>query len=76
MVIAMITSNMSRAGHSSRITLWLNSPAGEQTRILMDSVVMTDNLATVRENEIDRALGALSDMSEVDSALRHTLSLH
>ena len=71
----MITSNMSRAGHLSRVTLLLDSPAGKQTRILMDSVVMTDNLATVRENEIDRTLGALSDMREVNAALRHTLSL-
>jgi mRNA interferase MazF len=41
----------------------------------MDSVVMTDNLATVIENEIDRVLGRLSDMSEVDAALRRTLAL-
>jgi hypothetical protein len=41
----------------------------------MDWVVMTDNLATVRENEIDRALGNLKDLTEVDAALRRTLSL-
>ena len=41
----------------------------------MDSVVMTDNLATVQENEIDRTLGGLKDLSEVDIALRQTLSL-
>jgi hypothetical protein len=29
---------------------------------------MTDNLATVRENEIDRALGALSDMAGINAA--------
>jgi mRNA interferase MazF len=74
-IVAMITSNMLRAGHSSRVTLLLNSSAGRQTKILMDSVVMTDNLATVRENEIDRALGTLTDMNEVDAALRHTLTL-
>jgi mRNA interferase MazF len=71
----MITSNMSRAGHPSRVTLLLNSLVGRQTRILMDSVVMTDNLATVRENEIDRTLGTLHDMTEINEALRHTLSL-
>lgn len=74
-IVAMITSNTARAGHSSRVTLLLDSAAGKQARILMDSVVMTDNLATVRENEIDRVLGALSDMSEINAALRHTLSL-
>lgn len=53
----MITSNMKRAGHPSRVTLLLNSSEGRQASILMDSVVMTDNLVTVRENEIDRVLG-------------------
>ena len=73
-IIAMI-SNMTLAGHPSRVTLLLKSHAGKETRILMDSVVMTDNLATVRENEIDRTLGNLKDLTEVDSALRLTLSL-
>jgi hypothetical protein len=41
----------------------------------MDSIVMTGNLATVRDAEIDRVLGSLSDMSEIDNALRHTLAL-
>ena len=71
----MITSNMSRAGHPSPVTLLLNSLGGRQTHILMDSVVMTDNLATVHEDEIDRALGTLLDMAEIDAALRHTLFL-
>ena len=57
------------------MTLLLSSPEGKQAGILMDSIVMTDNLATVRETEIDRALGALFDMSEIDRALRHTLAL-
>lgn len=74
-VIAMITSNMSRADHPSRVSLLLNSPSGREARILMDSVVMTDNLATVRENEIDRSLGNLKDLTKVDAALRRTLSL-
>ena len=74
-VVAMITSNMSRAAHPSRVKLLLDSPAGRQARIIMDSVVMTDNLATIRESEIDRALGSLNDMTGVEAALRHTLSL-
>ena len=74
-IVAMITSNISRADHPSRVTLLLDSAEGRQAHILMDSVVMTDNLATVRENEIDRILGSLEDLTEVDSALRRTLSL-
>ena len=41
----------------------------------MDSVVMTDNLATVPEGEVDRRLGTILDMTHIDGALRHTLSL-
>ena len=74
-LVAMITSNMSRADHPSRVKLLLNSAEGREARILMDSVVMTDNLATVRENEIDQALGNLRDLTKVDTALRRTLSL-
>ncbi len=48
-IVAMITSNMSRSDHPSRVTLLLDSAEGRQARILRDSVVMTDNLATVRE---------------------------
>jgi hypothetical protein len=36
---------------------------------------MADNLATIREIEIDRRLGALSEMKDVDVSLRHTLAL-
>src|SRR2546421_6929011 len=72
-IIAMITSNMARAGHPSRVTLLLNSTEEKRAGILMDSVVMTDNLATVRESEIDRSLGRISDMNAIDRALRNTL---
>jgi len=36
---------------------------------------MTDNLATVRDSEIDRVIGSLVDISGVDAALRRTLAL-
>ncbi len=39
----------------------LKSAEGKNAGILMDSVVMTDNLATVRESEIDRRLGIISE---------------
>jgi mRNA-degrading endonuclease toxin of MazEF toxin-antitoxin module len=41
----------------------------------MDSVIMTDNLATVRYSEIDRVLGVFSRMTEVNGALRTSLGL-
>jgi len=36
---------------------------------------MTDNLATVMENEIDSILGHLTDITKVNAALRHTLGI-
>ncbi len=73
-VVAMISSQMSRAGHPCRLTVPLRSPAGQQSGLLTDSVVMTDNLATVLDRVIDRVVGSLP-MHDVDVALRHTLGL-
>jgi mRNA interferase MazF len=73
-IIAMITSNMSRAGHPSRVALLVNSPEGKQSGLLTDSVIMTDNLATVLHGIISRGIGSIS-MTKVDIALKHTLAL-
>ncbi len=74
-VLAMITSNSSRLGHPSRVFVPLSSPAGVVSGLAMDSVIMTDNLATVLEKAIDSVIGTLPDMTDVDAALRHTLGL-
>jgi mRNA interferase MazF len=70
----MITSKLFRANHPSRVTVLLSTPEGRQSGLLTDSVVMTDNLATVADSEIDRVIGRLP-MNEVDRALRRTLGL-
>ena len=36
---------------------------------------MTDNLATIHYSEIDRVIGTLAGLKEIDAALRTTLSL-
>ena len=74
-IVAMITSNLSRAGHPSRIAVNLKTPEGRQSGLLTDSVIMTDNLATLRNTELVRLLGSWPDMAAVETALRHTLSL-
>src|SRR5437588_4330086 len=74
-VVAMITSNMARAGHPSRVVVRVGGQAGVGTGLLMDSVIMTDNLATILYSEIDRVIGTLGAMTEVDAALRTTLAL-
>lgn len=73
-IIAMITSRLFRSNHPSRITVLLSSPDGQQSGLLTDSVVMTDNIATVAFSEIERVIGRLP-MTNVDVALRHTLGL-
>jgi mRNA interferase MazF len=73
-IVAMITSRLFRANHPSRVVVEVSTPSGQHTGLLTDSVVMTGNLATVAEVAIDRVIGTLS-MTDVDTALRHTLKL-
>ncbi|MEP6903718.1 MAG: type II toxin-antitoxin system PemK/MazF family toxin [Actinomycetota bacterium] len=74
-ILAMISSNMNRANHPSRITVALQSSQGIASGLRLDSVIMTDNLVTVLDSEIDSVLGNLTDMKEVENALRHTFGL-
>ena len=74
LIVSMITSRMFRANHPCRVAIQLSSSEGKQSGLLTDSVVMTDNLATVAESEIDRIIGSLP-MEKMDIALRHTLGL-
>ncbi|MHB1424573.1 MAG: type II toxin-antitoxin system PemK/MazF family toxin [Gemmataceae bacterium] len=74
-VVAMISSNLARLGHASRVAIRLATPEGARTGLRLDSVVMTDNLATVLDTAIHRVLGTWDDMAAVDTALRHTLAL-
>ena len=73
-VLCMITSRLFRADHPSRVLVRLADAEGAESGLLTDSVVMTDNLATVLSSEIDRVIGSLP-MDRVDPALRHSLGL-
>ena len=73
-VVAMITSKMSRAHHPSRVSILLNTPEGIQSGLFANSVVTTDNLATVVHSAINQVIGSLP-MEDIDAALRHTLNL-
>jgi mRNA interferase MazF len=74
-IIAMITSNTTRAGHPARVMVRRATAEGQRSGLLSDSIIMTDNLATVLDGEIDRSIGAWDDMAAVDAALRHALGL-
>ena len=73
-IVAMISSRMIRAGHACRVVVQRDSADGRRSGLLNDSVVMTDNLATVTEAVVYRVIGSLT-MTDIDKALRHTLAL-
>lgn len=74
-IVAMISSNLARRGHPSRIFVSRNSAEGKAAGLRLDSVIMADNLATVFETELNSALGHLPDIKTVNAALKHTLAL-
>lgn len=74
-LLAMITSNLSRANHPSRVLVEINTIEGKASGLRLDSVIMTDNIVTIQEFEIDSILGKLPNMDTVDNALRHSFGL-
>jgi mRNA interferase MazF len=74
-IVAMISSNLARRGHASRIFVSRDSREGRAAGLRLDSVIMTDNLATILEAELDSILGHFPEMKNVEAALKHTLAL-
>jgi mRNA interferase MazF len=74
-IVAMVTNNIDRAGHPSRVTVSRESELGKEMGLLTDSVIMPDNLATLRDTEIARTIDNCRQMAPVDAALRRTLGL-
>ncbi len=69
-------SNMTRKSHKSRVTILLNSTEGKRSGLQNDSVIVTDNLATVQEKFIDKVIGNLPTMNVVELALANTFGLN
>jgi mRNA interferase MazF len=67
-IVATIASNMARAGHASRVVVRVDSDSAKGSGLLMDSAIMTGNLATIQYSEIDRILGTFSGLRELDAA--------
>lgn len=65
----MITSNVNRANHSSRVTILLDSEKGATSDLRLDSIIMTDNIVTLIESKIISVLGKIDDMKKIDNAL-------
>ncbi|MCW5234898.1 type II toxin-antitoxin system PemK/MazF family toxin [Verminephrobacter eiseniae] len=73
-IIALITSNIARTG-VTRVHFQRQSKEGQIMGLRSDSVVVTDNLATVLDREIDKTIGHCPSMPVVDAALKRTLGL-
>ena len=74
-IVAMITSNTALAGHPGRVIVTAGSETAKGSGLLMGSLLMTDNLATIHDSEIDRVIGTFAGLKEIDEALRTTLAL-
>jgi len=75
LIIGMITSNLIRKGHTSRIFVDIHTEMGQRTGLLGDSIIMTDNIATVRLSEIYRRIGTFTDLNVLKESLKHTFGL-
>lgn len=73
-IVVQITSNLIRTG-PSRVRVNKSSPEGRQMKLLQDSVIMTDKIATLDNREILDTVGRCPIMPQVDSALKKILGL-
>ena len=53
----------------------LTTETGKQTGLISDSVIMTDNIATVRLSEIYKRIGTFTEMDALKESLRHTFGI-
>lgn len=75
-IVAQISSNTSRAAQPSRVLIQLTDALAIGTNLRQDSVVLTDLLATIDLNLIDRKIGQMPSMDAVNTALKKTLALN
>ena len=75
-IVAMVTSNLNREGKPFRIRINKDTDDGAAAGILTDSIIMVDNMTTVRLAEIDKLIGAISCVDKLDGALKTVFALH
>ena len=76
-VVAMITTNLARAGEASHQLVDITTPAGKQSGLLHSSVINCNTLTTVRQQDILRVLGSLPAgmMQQIDGCLKASLGI-
>lgn len=75
LIVGMITSNLLRKEHLSRIFVDISTRTRQQTGLLGNSVIMTDNIATVRISEIYRKIGIFVERKVLQVSLKHTFGI-
>lgn len=73
-LVVCITSNLSRLGRT-RIRINVNTATGRQMGLLSDSVIVVDDLAAIKDDEVDQVLGTCAKMPDVEDALRALFGL-
>jgi len=75
LISGMVTTNLARRGHGSRIFVDTTTTPGQAAGLVSDSVIMTDNMATVLSSEIHRKLGTYADLNALKAAIKFTFGL-
>jgi mRNA interferase MazF len=76
-VVAMITTNLTRASEPSHLLIDTSTPEGKLSGLLHSSVVNCNTLTTIRQDEVLRVLGSLaaSAMQRIDECLKAALAI-
>lgn len=76
-ILAAITSTTHRSAEPTQLFIEVSSPAGQQSGLLMDSVVTCENLLTIAQNLVRHKLGQLSPaaIQQLDSCLKASLGI-
>jgi mRNA interferase MazF len=76
-LVAVITSNLSRKNDPAHLLIDVSTPAGKQSGLKVDSLVSGLNVGVVSQKKLQRKIGELSDdlMKQVDECLRRAFSI-
>src|SRR5512145_3229587 len=76
-VVAMVTSRTHRASQPTQVLIEIGTPDGQQTGLVMDSVVNCLNLFTLEQTKILRLLGRVPPTlwARVADALKATIDV-
>jgi mRNA interferase MazF len=72
LIIGMVTTNLARRRHGCRIFVDITTPLGQATGLISNTVIMSDNMATVLSSEIHRKLGTYTDLDALKTAIKFT----